>query len=123
MNSLRTPATSGLLLLCGCATEAATLLPEHGDGWRAAMPAAARAPAAVPSSDLAPKEGDRRAFVGVGTLSSPDAFLLGGDADFYQSNRVAIGPSLQLGLDDNVEVYAGTFHAKFVFPFDRAGDS
>lgn len=66
-----------------------------------------------------PAEGDRRLAVGVGVTDSPDSFLVTGDADFYQSDRLAIGPTLLLGFDDTTGIMAPSFHAKFVFPLER----
>ncbi len=87
----------------------------------------ALAPAFAPArsqhgGSLAPVAGDRRLAVGVGTTDGPDTFLLSGDADFYQSDRVAIGPSLQLGFADRTAIIAPTFHGKFLFPTERSAD-
>jgi hypothetical protein len=41
---------------------------------------------------------------------------MGGQIDFYQSNRFAIGPMLQLGIDDDFQIVAPSLHGKFLFP-------
>jgi hypothetical protein len=89
---------------------------------RESSPVAAASSAALrpsaPGAAAAPAEGDRRITVGVGFTDDPDAFLIGGDADFYQSERLAIGPSLQFAVDDGVTIFAPSFHGKLVFPLE-----
>jgi hypothetical protein len=65
--------------------------------------------------------GDRQLFFGMGFTDGPDTFLLGGEADFYLSDRLAVGPMLQLGLDDNTSIVAPSCHIKYLFPLDRPG--
>jgi hypothetical protein len=60
--------------------------------------------------------GDMTGLAGIGFTDGPDSFLVGFELDFWQSDRLAIGPMLQLGLDDNVEMFAPSLHAKYRFP-------
>lgn len=65
--------------------------------------------------------GDRLLFFGMGFTDGPDTFLLGGEADFYLSDRLAVGPMLQWGIDDNTSIFAPSFHVKYLFPLDHPG--
>jgi hypothetical protein len=66
------------------------------------------------------KAGDRTGFAGLGFTDGPDSFLLGLELDFWQSDRLAIGPMVQLGLDDDMEMIAPSFHAKYRFPLEAS---
>lgn len=81
---------------------------------------AAQAPP-PPARVAAPAAGDRLLFLGLGFTDGPDTFLLGGEADFYMSDRLAIGPMLQWGIDDNNSIFAPSFHVKYLFPLDHPG--
>ena len=75
-------------------------------------------PAAVRS--IVPKEGERTGLVGVGATFDPDAVSLSGSADFYQTERFAIGPDLLLAFDEDADIISTTFHGKFVFPIGES---
>ena len=62
--------------------------------------------------------GDLTGLVGLGFTDGPDSFLLGGELDFYQSDRLAIGPMLRFGLADDVTMVAPSGQAKYRFPVD-----
>jgi hypothetical protein len=64
-------------------------------------------------------DGDVVGLVGLGQIDDPDAFLLGGQIEFYQTDRLAIGPMLQVGLDDDLTVVAPSLFGKFRFPLMR----
>jgi hypothetical protein len=84
-----------------------------GAAFDRALAAAART---APAPAIRPAEGDRTGAVGLGMTFDPDALAIGGSADFYQSERMAIGPDLLLSTDANTDILAGSFHGKFVFP-------
>lgn len=71
-----------------------------------------------PRSTLA---GEVQGFVGLGFTDSPDTFLLPGEIDFYVDDNLAIGPKLQLGLDDDTTIVAPSFHVKKVFSIPHEG--
>lgn len=108
-----------LTLLVACAAPSPRAL-RTGPGLELATVAR---PAIQKGGSLAPVAGERRAAVGIGITDSPDTFLFSGSADFYQSDRLAIGPALQLGFGDDQELIAPTFRVKFVFPIERSGAS
>lgn len=91
-----------------------------GAAWSAD---AERGPAAAAPREHEPAEGERRIAVGLGFTDDPDALLIGGHADFYMSDTVAIGPSLQWGVDDDFTIFAPSFHGKIVFPLESDGDT
>src|SRR5262245_4386509 len=96
--------------------------PSRAEPLGAPSPYAAAPRAGLRDAARAPAEGDRSLAIGVGATYGPDTFLLTGDADFYQSDRLAIGPSLQLGVHDDAGLIAPSCHAKFVFPIERKSD-
>lgn len=130
MKTLSNLTLVALLPLSACALDAgaataalsAELLREVAHAATTPLRTTAAPAAHRPAADRAPQEGERRIAVGVGFTDSPDTLLIGGQADFYQSDRVAIGPSLQLGFDDDVTLFAPSFHGKFVFPTEPMSD-
>ncbi len=58
---------------------------------------------------------------GLGGTFDPDTFLVTGHADFYLSDRVAIGPLLQIGVDDDFTVIAPSFTIKGVVDIETDG--
>jgi hypothetical protein len=110
----------GLLGLLGACTASGPRTPDADSPYATSTPAAPHA--GVRGAARAPAEGDRSIAIGVGTTYGPDTFLLTGDADFYQSDRLAIGPSLQLGVHDDAGIIAPSCHVKFVFPIERKSD-
>lgn len=82
-------------------------------------------PAPVPAAPLrlepvegghADREGETRAIGGIGFTRSPDTLLLTGEVDFFTLDRLAIGPMLQWGIDDDETIVAPSFQAKYFFP-------
>lgn len=129
MNTLPRTSATLLLLLPACSLQpvpsilTAELLREVARTATRVDASTRTAHPGKPAADIAPDEGERRITVGVGFTDSPETFLVSGDAEFYQSDRVSIGPSLQLGVDDNVTIVAPSFHARLVFPLEHQGDS
>ncbi|HLQ37249.1 MAG TPA: hypothetical protein VK348_05595 [Planctomycetota bacterium] len=111
-------------LAAGCATEIERAAPSPLALERAAAaPLAVEQPGTQAPAGNAPsasKEGDRTLLVGLGFTDGPETFLIGGEADFYLSDRLAVGPMLQWGVDDHVTILAPSFHAKYLFPLERA---
>ena len=56
---------------------------------------------------------------GVGFTADPGAFLLGIDVPFRISENVAMGPSMQLGLDDDSTFFAPTWSGEFRLPIEN----
>lgn len=82
-----------------------------------ALPSSASSAAPAPrQSSTTGRAGERRAFLGLGFTSSPDTLLLGGQIDFYTSDRLAVGPMLQIGIDDSTTLIAPSVHVKYLFP-------
>jgi hypothetical protein len=118
-------------LLAACASTAPTALP-NSTGSRTgslsselASPSGTTSTALAPASTALPQGGgrlqatQRQAFVGLGITDSPATLLVGGELDIYMTDRLAIGPMLQLGFDDNTEIIAPSFQAKYIFPLDK----
>jgi len=117
-----TPSRIGPALTLGLLGACTASGPPRTASSAAASPYAAAPRASVRGTARAPVEGDRSIAIGVGATYDPDTFLLTGDADFYQSDRLAIGPSLQLGVHDDTGIIAPSCHVKFVFPIERKSD-
>lgn len=62
-----------------------------------------------------PSGGDAAAAVGLGVTDSPDTVLFGGQADFYMNEDLAIGPLLQVGVDDHETILAPSLNFKHPF--------
>jgi hypothetical protein len=104
-----------LPLLAACAVHAPQPWSQPGDGPDALASPATFAQGQRPA-DSPRRQGDRVALIGLGFTDSPDTTLLGGEVDFYQSEQLAIGPMLQLGLDDDTTILAPSFQAKYHIP-------
>lgn len=83
--------------------------------------APATAPAVQDERARANAEGDRTAFVGIGFTDGPDTFLLGGEIDFHLDDQLSVGPLLQWGIDDEVNILMPSFQVKYAFPLDLSG--
>jgi len=79
------------------------------------------APRVQDAPPVGPQEGEVRGFVGAGFTAGPGAFLIPAEVDFHIRDDVAIGPRLQLAVDDDVTIFAPTFHAKKLFELTQDG--
>ncbi len=58
--------------------------------------------------------------IGVGLTAGPSTFLVGGTLDFAIDKNLTFGPSLQYGIDDNVNLIAVSGQLKYFLPSDEA---
>jgi hypothetical protein len=58
---------------------------------------------------------------GIGLTSSPSTFLLGLTAGKFINDNVAIGPMIQLGVDEDDVIFAPTLNVRGVFDIDQQG--
>ncbi|MEQ8768106.1 MAG: hypothetical protein RL885_29655 [Planctomycetota bacterium] len=68
-----------------------------------------------------PRTPHTSAGFGLGGTFDPDTFLITGHADFYLSDHVAIGPLLQVGVDDDYTIIAPSFTLKGSVDVETAG--
>ena len=92
-----------------------------------ASPAAARAQEPAPSAEApAPvaerafREGDYFLEAGLGQTFGPGTFLLSATFGRFVDPHLAIGPTLQLGVDDDETIFAPTFGVRRTFDLDDA---
>lgn len=55
---------------------------------------------------------------GPGFTASPTTFLMGVDVPFAVTKNVALGPSFQLGVDDDTTFFAPTWNVEFRLPLE-----
>jgi hypothetical protein len=94
---------------CSCPDRLSPLSPYSGDA--AAVAADARqepAPQVQKTAVTVP--------VGIGFTDSPDTLLLAGAVDFPAGENWTLGPAVQLGVDDDLTLFAPTIQAKWFFP-------
>jgi len=78
--------------------------------------------AASPAPASAPAIGQRDYFLeaGLGQTFGPSTFLLSATGGKFVDPHLAIGPTLQLGIDDDKTIFAPTFGARRIFELDSA---
>jgi hypothetical protein len=86
----------------------------------ASPPPAALADATAPAA--AREIGDREYFLeaGLGQTFGPSTFLLSATGGKFVDPNLAIGPTLQLGIDDNETIFAPTFGVRRTFGLDSS---
>lgn len=60
---------------------------------------------------------------GLGFMADPDAFLLGVEADYRIGNGFSLGPSVELGLDDDFIVVSPTGYLRYSFDLGGISES
>lgn len=55
---------------------------------------------------------------GLGFTASPDSFLMGVEVPFSVSDYLALGPSMQFGIDDDTTFFAPTWIGEFRLPLE-----
>ena len=107
--------------LCGC-TSATSSPYDFEDSLREALP---RPPQEAQPPQEAAKPGDPAVTflpVGIGFTSGPDTTVLGAAVDFPMAPNWTLGPSLDLGVDDDRTLVAALLQAKRYFPLTSDKD-
>jgi hypothetical protein len=60
---------------------------------------------------------------GLGFMVDPDAFLLGLEADYRIGSCFSLGPSIELGIDDDFTVVSPTAHLRYSFDMRGVSES
>lgn len=60
---------------------------------------------------------------GLGFMVDPDAFLLGLEADYRIGNGFSLGPSIELGIDDDFTVVSPTAYLRYSFDMSGISES
>jgi len=60
---------------------------------------------------------------GLGFMADPDAFLLGLEADYRIGNGFSLGPSIELGVDDDFTVISPSAYLRYSFDLSGISES
>ena len=95
---------------------------DRDTGWDRPERRSDRRPSDYEDRDYEDRYDDRRGFgarIGVGLTAGPDSFLMDFAAPYYVGSGVAIGPRVQLGLDEDETFLAPTLNIEYAHDLSR----